>query len=113
MSTQRKGLNSLRTLSGRVNQIFTPYRAYMQITCLEMEKSRRLQEQKSAEARIAGIHARLREIEAEKQNLQQALRRAGAEAAVTAREAVVEGKSRSREAYAAELPNRVGFRLKY
>ncbi|HWO99042.1 MAG TPA: hypothetical protein VNL74_00205 [Methylococcus sp.] len=113
MSTQRKGLNSLRTLSGRVNQTFTPYRAYMQITCLEMEKSRRLQEQKSAEARIAGIHARLREIEAEKQNLQQALRKAGAETAVTAREAGAEGKSRSREAHAAESPNRVGFRLKY
>lgn len=115
MATQRKGISSVRTLSGRVNQTFTPYRAYMQITCLEMEKSRRLEEQKSAEARIAGIRARLREIEEEEQLLQQTLQQmdfaaGGVEAAGKGHP---EMPARRRETQPADRPKKAGFRLKY
>jgi len=66
MAARLKGLRNLRTLSGRADQLSIPYRAYMQITCLEMEKSRRDSERRSASQRIAEIDVRLQEIEAEK-----------------------------------------------
>jgi hypothetical protein len=68
-----KGLNNIRTLSGRVDQVSLPYRSYMQITCLEMEKARRDMERKSASQRIAVIDARLDQIEKAKQELLQVL----------------------------------------
>ena len=55
----RKVSTIIRTLSGRVDQLSLPYRSYMQITCLEMEKARRDMEHKSASQRIALIDARL------------------------------------------------------
>ncbi|MDD2768808.1 MAG: hypothetical protein PHT19_08740 [Methylococcus sp.] len=78
MAALRKGLSNIRTISGRVHQTFTPYRAYMQISCLEMEKSRRLEERKNAATRIAEIDARLTDIEAEKSMLEEALNLEGA-----------------------------------
>ena len=77
MAIPTKGLNSIRTLSGRVDQAALPYRSYMQITCLEMEKARRDMERKSASQRIALIDARLDEIEKAKQELLQALATSG------------------------------------
>ena len=73
MAIPTKGLNNLRTLSGRVDQLSLPYRCYMQITCLEMERARRGMEHKSASQRIAQIDARLQQIEKAKQELLQAL----------------------------------------
>jgi hypothetical protein len=73
MAIPNKGLNNIRTLSGRVNQVAVPYRSYMQITCLEMEKARRNMERKSASQRIALIDARLGQIEQAKQELLQAV----------------------------------------
>ena len=58
MAIPAKGLNQLRTLSGRVDQLSLPYRSYMQITCLEMERARRNMERKSASQRVALIDAR-------------------------------------------------------
>ena len=114
MVMPRKGLSSVRTLSGRVNQTFTPYRAYMQITCLEMEKSRRVEEQKSANARIAGISVRLQEIEAEKQALERALQRMEAEMGITgAGEGSVEKARGQRQTQRAERPHQCGLRLRY
>ena len=66
MAARLRGLRNLRTLSGRADQPSIPYRAYMQITCLEMEKLRRDSERRSASQRIAEIDVRLQEIEAEK-----------------------------------------------
>ena len=66
MAIPAKGVNNIRTLSGRVAQVALPYRSYMQITCLEMEKARRGSERISASHRIAKIDARLQEIEKEK-----------------------------------------------
>ena len=73
MAIPTKGLNNIRTLSGRVDQVSLPYRGYMQITCLEMEKVRRNMERKSASQRIALIDARLDQIEQAKQDLLQAV----------------------------------------
>ncbi len=73
MATPRKGLREIRTLSGRVDQASLPYRGYMKITCLEMEKARRRSERRSATQRITDIDARLKEIEAEKAALLEAL----------------------------------------
>lgn len=66
MASSMRGLRTLRTLSGKVDQMSVPYRGYMQITCLEMEKARREAERHSAGQRIAEIDARMKEIETEK-----------------------------------------------
>lgn len=72
MTTPRRSLRDLRTLSGRTDPVSLPYRAYMRVTWLEMEKVRRNSERQSASRRIAGIDARLKEIETEKATLLQA-----------------------------------------
>lgn len=77
MAIPTKGLNNIRTLSGRVDQVSLPYRSYMQITCLEMEKARRNMERKSASQRIALIDARLDQIERAKQEMLQAVAASG------------------------------------
>jgi hypothetical protein len=73
MAALRKGLGDLHTLSGRVDQDSLSYRAYMKVTCLEMEKVRRGRERASARQRIANIDARLKEVEAEKAALLQSV----------------------------------------
>jgi hypothetical protein len=73
MAVPRKRLCDLRTLSGRADQASLPYRAYMKITCLEMEKARRGRERASASQRVADIDARLKEVEAEKAALLQSV----------------------------------------
>ena len=77
MAIPTKGVNNIRTLSGRVDQLSLPYRTYMQITCLEMEKARRGMERKSAGQRIALLDARLAQIEKDKQELLQAVTTSG------------------------------------
>jgi hypothetical protein len=77
MAIPTKGVNNIRTLSGRVDQLSLPYRGYMQITCLEMEKARRGMERKSASQRIALIDARLEQIEKAKQELLEAVTPSG------------------------------------
>jgi hypothetical protein len=74
MALLRKGIRDIRTLSGRVDRVSLPYRAYLKISCLEMEKARRTREKESAQEGIARIDARLAEIEAEKAALLQALK---------------------------------------
>ena len=61
-----RGLQDLRTISGKIDMVAEPYRAYMRISCLEMEKWRRQKERESAMMRVRHIDARFREIEAEK-----------------------------------------------
>ncbi len=69
MSIPARGVKNVRTLSGRVDQLALPYRSYMQVTCLEMEKARRNAERRSASRHMAEIDARLEEIEKEKSAL--------------------------------------------
>ena len=59
-------LQDIRTLSGGVDQIAIPHKAYMKIACLEMEKARRGTEKESALFRVKTIDERMEEIEDEK-----------------------------------------------
>jgi hypothetical protein len=77
MTIPDRGLNQIRTLSGRADQLSLPYRSYMQISCLEMERARRNTERRSASQRIALIDTRIEEIEKSKQELLQAVAATG------------------------------------
>jgi hypothetical protein len=61
-----RGLQDIHTHSGRVSEAAIPYKAYMRLSCLEMEKFRRTQEKASAMTRVRNIEARFREIDEEK-----------------------------------------------
>ena len=54
-----RGLQDIRTLSGNVDQTVIPYKAYMRLSCLEMEKFRRGKERESAMHRVNNIDALL------------------------------------------------------
>lgn len=99
-----RGLQDIRTHSGSVDQIREPYRAYMRVTCLEMEKTRRGRERESAMHRVRNIDARFKEIEAEKDALLEALgerdRKDSADASDLAGETVQQG-------------GREGFKVRY
>jgi len=73
MAIPLRGLRTIRTLAGKVNQTAAPHRAHLQIACLEIEKTRRTTERTSARRRVAELDARLEEIEAEQARLLQAL----------------------------------------
>jgi len=73
MAEPRRGLRDIRTLTGKVGGAFHPYKAYLRISHIEMEKARKNQETAAAKKLIADIAARLEEIEAEKQTLLQAM----------------------------------------
>ncbi len=60
---------TIRTHSGRANPLSIPYRAYLKISCLEMEKTRLGKEKDSAIERVQYIESRFREIEDEKRDL--------------------------------------------
>src|SRR3989338_5091331 len=66
MGIPRRTMRDIRTLSGKVDRIANPYMAYMQITCLEMEKARKGREKAAALQRVELIDERLRSIETEK-----------------------------------------------
>ncbi|MFZ2446990.1 MAG: hypothetical protein WAW37_11585 [Syntrophobacteraceae bacterium] len=61
-----KGLQDIRSHSGRAREGAIPHKAYMRLSCLEMEKFRRARERESAMTRVRNIDARCREIDAEK-----------------------------------------------
>jgi len=68
-----RGLRTIRTFAGRVDRLFIPQRAHIQIACLEIEKTRRAAERRTASQRVAELDARLRVIEAEEAALMQGL----------------------------------------
>ena len=60
-----KGLQDIASHSGRAREGAIPYKAYMRLSCLEMEKFRRSRERESAMVRVANIDARFLQIDAE------------------------------------------------
>jgi hypothetical protein len=68
-----RGLQDIRTIAGKPDIVNEPYRAYMRITVLEMEKARKDKERESALHRVQNIEERFKEIEAEKDSLLDAL----------------------------------------
>ncbi len=72
MPVQRKCLRSMKdikTHAGSGGQTFYPHKAFMKISCLEMERAHRVKERESARLRIQAINDRLNEIEMEKNML--------------------------------------------
>jgi hypothetical protein len=108
MALLRKGIREIRTLSGRVDRVSLPYRAYLKISCLEMEKARRTREKESAREGIARIDHRLAEIEAEKAALLQALKDMAREESAAAAAGGKEAPGR-----APGEPQSGGFKFRY
>lgn len=65
MPMKRKGMNEIKTHAGTVGQTFLPHKAFMRISCLEMEKAHRVREMENSHRRIEAIKKRLKEIETE------------------------------------------------
>jgi len=82
-----------------------PYRAYMKISCLEMEKARRGSERESAMHRVRIIDERFREIEAEKAALLKALG--------TIERSDVPPGDETKRSRPAPAHNRAGFKISY
>jgi len=72
-----KGVQDIRTLSSRVDEGTIPYKAYMKLSILEMEKFRRGKEKQSALDRVHNIDQRFLDIEAERQEVIRALEAKG------------------------------------
>jgi len=64
-----KGVQDIRTISGRVDERSIPYKAYMKLSMLEMEKYRRGKEKTSALERVRHIDQRFKDIESERQEI--------------------------------------------
>jgi hypothetical protein len=73
MAIPRRGIQDIRTLTGKVRKATIPHEAYLRISHIEMEKARKTQESEKARQLMADIAARLLEIEAEKENLLQTM----------------------------------------
>ena len=69
MAIPRRGLQDIRTLTGKVRQATLPHEAYLRISHIEMEKARKSVESEKARQMIRDINLRLEEIEAEKEAL--------------------------------------------
>lgn len=69
MAIPRRGIQDIRTLTGKVRKATIPHEAYLRISHIEMEKARKTQESEKARQLMADIAARLVEIEAEKEAL--------------------------------------------
>jgi hypothetical protein len=83
MGIPRRGIQDIRTLTGKVRKATIPHEAYLRISHIEMEKARKTQESEKAWQLMADIAARLAEIEAEKENLLQAVGERGGQATPT------------------------------
>jgi len=69
MAIPRRGLQDIRTLTGKVSLAQHPYKAYLRISHIEMEKARKSTESQKAQQVVADIEARMVEIETEKDTL--------------------------------------------
>ena len=116
MAIPRRGLNSIRTLAGHVDQLRVPYRCYMHITCLEMEKERRGAERRSAMARVDAIDGRLAVIALEKEATLNRIQEGHGSATSPAQSAPAPSRKRGfgRTPPAAGVPSSgTGFRIRY
>lgn len=72
-----RGVQDIKTLSARVDEGTIPYKAYMKLSILEMEKYRRGKEKMSALERVQYIDQRFKDIEKERQEIIAALETKG------------------------------------
>ncbi|GEM_PF-3899499 len=66
---KRKTVTDIKTHAGKVDRTFLPHKAFMRISCLEMEKAHRVREMENARRRIEAIQKRLKEIDDETDGL--------------------------------------------
>lgn len=69
MAMPRRGIQDIRSLTGRVKKATLPHEVFLRISQIEMEKARKTRESEKAQQLVADIAARLKEIEAEKEAL--------------------------------------------
>lgn len=72
-----RSVQDIKTHSGRADEGALPYKAYMKLSILEMEKFRRGKEKQSALEKVVQIDQRFRDIEAERQDIIAALESSG------------------------------------
>ena len=72
-----RGVQDIRTRSGSADEGAIPYKAYMKLSILEMEKFRRGKEKTSALERVRKIDQRFQDIESARQEIFSALEAKG------------------------------------
>jgi len=111
MAIPQRGMRDLKCQSARAGGPREPYRAFIAISALEMEKARRGRERESALQRIRMIDARFLEIEAEKASL---LKEAASDLGCTESEFKLRGKvEKARRAAVLSRSPASGFTIKY
>lgn len=102
-SKPRRSLQDIRSMTDLVSETKNPQRKYLKLAVLEMEKTRRGKEAKSARDRMEDIRSRTVEIETEQADLLEM-------ASCALREEAVDRPGRSAESGGKD---RYGFVLKY
>ncbi len=74
LSRTIKGLQDIASHSGRAREGAIPHKAYMRLSCLEMEKFRRARERESAMVRVGNIDARFKQIDVEEAMILRAMK---------------------------------------
>ena len=72
MSRAQQRIRSMRDIKsglGQVDSLTVAYKAYLRITCIEMERERKMLERDSAKRRIEAIDERMKEIDDEKNEI--------------------------------------------
>ena len=72
-----RGVQDIKTLSGRADEGTIPYKAYMKLSILEMEKFRRGKEKQNALEKVRKIDQRFQDIEAARQEIMTGLEAKG------------------------------------
>jgi len=92
-----RSLRDIRTRSSAPDQTIVPHRAYMAITALEMERTRRQIERQGLVSRLKSVTVRMRNIDREKAVLLERLSKVPghkAEATIVARRQATAARSR-------------------
>jgi len=72
-----RGVQDIKTLSGRADDGTIPYKAYMKLSILEMEKFRRGKEKQNALEKVRKIDQRFQDIEVARQEIFNAMEAQG------------------------------------
>jgi len=72
-----RGVKDIRTRFGAPDQVLVPYKAYMAITALEIEKFRRETERDNLMLRLKNVNTQLQTVESEKAALLRCLGKQG------------------------------------
>lgn len=111
-----RSVRDIRTYSDKVNTSTLPYKVYMRISCLEMEKARRLKEREGAVERVHKLDSRIKALDEERGKLQEAINlKAAVNQEVTAQARVAVRMARGKGSYRerAVCSPKEGFKIRY